>query len=115
MQLDWKAEKGCLVLVPQVRSIDFAVSDDFRQAAVARIEAGSATCVVIDLAAVEFIDSSAIGAFVALQKLVERRGGRFALADLHPHVDKIIQVVTLGTIFEIFPDCDEALASLTQA
>ncbi len=114
MQLDWKAEKGCLVLIPQARSIDFAVSDDFRQAAIARIEAAAEPDVIIDLAAVDFVDSSAIGALVALQKIVDRRGGRLALADLNPHVDKIIQVVTLGTICEIFADREEALASLTQ-
>ena len=76
----------------------------------AHYEAAKAAHLLLDLGAVNFMDSKAIGAMVSVRKAVAARGGHLGLCCLHPHVDKIIRVVTLGAVFDVFADRASGLA-----
>ena len=52
--------------------------------------------VVVDLAAVEFLDSSAIGVLVSQRNRLLRDGGSLRLRDPLPHVRAVIETVGLG-------------------
>ncbi len=59
---------------------------------------------VLNLAAVPYMDSSGIAVFVeALQKL-RRVGGKVCLTDLQPRVKGLLEIARLDTIFSICPD-----------
>jgi anti-sigma B factor antagonist len=66
---------------------------------------------VIDLAGVSFMDSLGISALVALLRRVPP-GGRVALAALTPYALTLVRLTHLHDCFEIFADCDAAMASL---
>lgn len=110
MDLTTRRDGACLVVAVDAAELDLTVSEDFKDAVLDRYRAASATHLLLDLGAVTFMDSKAIGAAVSIRKAVAAGGGRLGLCGLHPHVEKIIRVVTLGTLFDIFPDRETALA-----
>lgn len=110
MELTATSIGTCLVVEVSAAEVDHTVSDDFKDRVLDRYETSSAADLLLDLGRVSFMDSKAIGAMVSIRKAVTARGGRFGICNLHPHVEKIIRVVTLGTIFDAFPDRETALA-----
>ena len=65
---------------------------------------------VLNLAQVPYMDSSAIAVLVeALQKM-RKTGGRIFLTNLQPRVKSLLDIARLGSIFTITKDEAEALA-----
>lgn len=69
------------------------------------------TSVHLNLAQVEFINSSGLGSLVSIMKEIRLMKGRFTLSDLASYVREIFEITQLSHIFEIFTTEDEALAS----
>lgn len=112
MNLSMRSDGTCLVVDVLDPELDHTVSEEFKDTVLLRFEAAKARDLLLDLSRVTFLDSKAIGAMVTLRKAATARGGRLGMFSLHPHVDKIIRVVTLGTLFEVYPDRETALARL---
>lgn len=87
------------IVVVEAERLDSAVAADFKQEVVALFEDG-ATDIVVDMGKVLFIDSSALGALVALHKLVSQ-DGRFAVAGLGRTVAKVFQLTRMTMVFTI--------------
>lgn len=66
--------------------------------------------VVLDLSAVEFIDSSGLGAIVAAMKAMEAHR-RLDLAGLTPVVDKVFRLTRMDSVFRLYASTDDALAA----
>jgi anti-anti-sigma factor len=62
---------------------------------------------VLDLAKVDFIDSSGLGAVVACMKQL-RTGQSLELAALQPIVEKVFHLTRMDTIFTIHSSADQA-------
>ncbi len=112
MELTATRQGPCQVIAVGEAEVDHTVSDDFKDAVLDRFAASGAQNLLLDLGQVSFMDSKAIGAMVSIRKAVTAKGGKLGICGLHPHVEKIIRVVTLGTIFDAFPDREVALARL---
>jgi anti-sigma B factor antagonist len=67
--------------------------------------------VVVDLAAVEFLDSSGVGALVGAAAALEEAGGSLRLACPPPQVQKVFRISRLAEVIPIFDDVEEALRS----
>jgi anti-sigma B factor antagonist len=65
--------------------------------------------VVIDLSQVTFMDSTAVGVLVGVNRSLDA-GARLAIVCDKPNVLKIFGVSGLDAMFEIFPTLDEAVA-----
>lgn len=63
--------------------------------------------IILDLAQVDFIDSSGLGAVVASMKAMEK-DQKLELAALNPMVDKVFRLTRMDTIFAIHSDADSA-------
>lgn len=59
---------------------------------------------VMDMAAVEFMDSSGLGSLVGSLRLVNELGGDIKVASLQDPVRAIFELTRLHRIFEIFDD-----------
>ena len=55
----------------------------------------------VDLSQTTFLDSSGLGALVALQKTAAARQGRLLLVNPHPSVQQILELTRLDGILEI--------------
>ncbi|MEE9405170.1 MAG: STAS domain-containing protein [Algisphaera sp.] len=68
----------------------------------------------LDLAQVEYLDSACIGHLVELLREIEPMRGRIALVNCRPNVTFLFKSTQLDTIFGLFDDMDDAIASFTK-
>ncbi len=66
---------------------------------------------VIDIGAIDFIDSSGLGSLVASLRSVNKLGGDIKIASLQNPVRAIFELTRLHRIFEIFDDSTAAAKS----
>ena len=69
-------------------------------------------CIVVDLAAVPYMDSAGLGALVNGHVSAQRNGGRFVLAGVAPRVRDLFQLTKVDSLFSFYGDADEAQAAL---
>jgi anti-sigma B factor antagonist len=65
--------------------------------------------VVLDLAGVDFVDSSGLGALIHMHKTLERQG-RLVLCNVDAKVANLFKVTRLERVFTIAPTVAEAVA-----
>lgn len=101
-----------LVKVRQTR-IDAAAAVQFRDA-MRGVASEGHNRIVLDLAAVEFIDSSGLGAIIAAMKHLgpERK---LELASLSPAVARVFRLTRLDQVFMVHPDADTAFSGTIDA
>lgn len=70
--------------------------------------------ILLNLGETPYIDSSGIGELVSAYVAVRREGGDVKLLNLTKRVHHVLQIVKLGTIFEIFDNEAAAIKSFTR-
>ena len=70
--------------------------------------------VVLDLDAVPFLDSSAIGWLIHTQRLFRESGGLLALHNVQPHVRHILSLLKIDRVVPIGKDAPSASALLNE-
>jgi len=99
--------KGAVVRIEG--EVDLFSAPDLRTTLDNLIEAGTRH-IVVDLATVEFLDSSGLGALVgALKHLRAIGSGTILLAAPPPPVRKILELTGINQVFEIVASVDAAL------
>jgi anti-sigma B factor antagonist len=73
------------------------------------------TGIVLDLTAVEFIDSTGLSVLLNGLRRVTRVRGTMVLACANPTVLRLFEITKLDSTFEILADCDEAIERVRQA
>jgi anti-sigma B factor antagonist len=71
--------------------------------------------IVLNLADVDYIDSSGIGELVSAYTAVKRSGGALKLLQLTKKVHDLIQLTKLFTVFDVYSDERTALRSFGEA
>ncbi|MEQ8899255.1 MAG: STAS domain-containing protein [Roseovarius sp.] len=106
MELDSSNLNGVQVISVRAERIDAGCAIRFKDAVRAAVDE-DAPRVVLDLARVAFVDSSGLGAIVAVMKFLgpERK---LDLAALAPDVDKVFRLTRMDTVFAIHGDVDSA-------
>lgn len=100
--------RGAWSMVRCVGDLDVTTSAELRTA----IQHASATAgVVIDLDAVTFIDSTALGVLIAGQKRLEREGLELRLVVSSPSILRIISITGLDGLFTICSSVSDATTS----
>jgi anti-anti-sigma factor len=74
------------------------------------VEAG-ARKLVIDLAAVTYIDSASIGCLINIYWLLNNRGGALKLSGLQPRVEVMLSMTGVRRVVDIYREEAEALAA----
>jgi len=100
---------GLLVAFEGETALDASTTDALR-AALAEL-GDQFDRIVVDFGNVSFLDSSALGAFVALLRRLTQRGGSLRIAALRPSVKMIFEVTRLDRVFASAATVDEALAA----
>jgi anti-sigma B factor antagonist len=67
--------------------------------------------VIVDLAGLEFIDASGLGALVSARKHARHAGGDLLLAAPQPRVLQVLTVTRLLDLFSVHPSVEEAVCS----
>jgi len=95
------------VVVRLVGEIDLYNAEEV-EAALTEVAAEHPARVVVDLAAVEFVDSTALGALIEARK--ELGGASLSLAAPAPQVRRALEVAGLVEHFQVHDSVDAALA-----
>lgn len=93
-----------LIVRVMAERIDAAAALKFKDAL--RELTGAASHVALDLRDVQFVDSSGLGAIVAVMKLMGTTR-RLDLAGLTPTVDKVFRLTRMDSIFKIHGSVDD--------
>ncbi|MFI5142944.1 MAG: STAS domain-containing protein [Thermoanaerobaculales bacterium] len=67
--------------------------------------------ILVNLKGVTHIDSSGIGELVGCYTTITRKGGRMKLTNLTQKINDILHVTQLITVFDVFDNETEAIAS----
>jgi anti-sigma B factor antagonist len=107
MELAVRQHGSVTVVQPLAERIDAMVAVMFKDRMKAAIEAGS-SCILLDLSPIGFLDSSGLGAVVAIRRFL-REGQRLELASLTPPVQRVFRLTRMDSVFTIHSEVDDAL------
>ena len=81
--------------------VDLAVADDIIELRLVGLSEAAVHTLVVDLAAVTFIDSTAVGAFMRLSNAAQDATKRFVLTNVPDRVLRVLEITGLTTVFTI--------------
>jgi anti-sigma B factor antagonist len=80
-----------------------------------RLLAGGQRHFVLNLAGVEYIDSSGLGQLVSIWSSIRNKGGHMTLLNPTQRVQRLFDITRLDTVFEIFDREPDAVEKANQA
>jgi anti-sigma B factor antagonist len=89
--------------------LDLSSAPEFKEQ-IAAVVAGGAVRLVVDLAAVGFIDSSGLGALISGLKTARQASGDLRIANPNEQASMILQLTALERVLYPYPTLEEALA-----
>ncbi len=109
MEITKKEENSVAILCLKGR-LDLASGAGLKEEIKALVDKEQ-TMIHLNLADVDFINSSGLGVLVSIMKDIRMHKGRLTLSDLASYVQEIFEITQLSHIFEIFPSESEAITS----
>lgn len=108
-------QSGNVTIVDLSGKIALGESNRALHEAIRRLTADGKKNILLNLANVSIIDSSGLGELVAGYASVERSGGSLKLSNLSDRNIELITITKLYTVFDVFDNEAEALASFGNA
>lgn len=105
-------ESDATVVRPGVERLTATNATAFKNEVVALIEDGNSQ-IIIDFAAVSFLDSSGLGALVGVLKKIGHRGD-LLVCGLNGDVEQMFRVCRMDRVFPIHRDVDAAVQMLRE-
>ena len=97
MKTNYETKTLTLSQIPELNAVNSAA---FRDEARASLKEGI-TALDIDLSQTRLVDSSGLGALIALHKTMNARGGAVRILHPNPMVYQIMELTRLHRVFEI--------------
>ena len=97
--------KGKIVLGEGTMTVRSAVRD---------IVEANGKKIILNLAEVNYVDSSGIGELVSTYTTVTNAGGQLILLNLTKKIEQLLAITKLLTVFNVFDDEKAAIASFNQ-
>jgi anti-sigma B factor antagonist len=108
LRLDISERDGWAVLAVG-GEVDVATAPRLRERLIELVNDGQHR-IVVDLSAVEFLDSTGLGVLVGALKRVRTHDGDLALVCTESRVLKVFEITGLNKVFAMFASVDEAVA-----
>jgi len=110
LKLSTRTTDGVTVVEANGRIILGQETNDLRES-VKGLLANGTTKIVINLANVDFIDSSGLGAMVGLYSTANSRGAKIKLAAITKRFHELLMITKLLTVFDVYDNEAAAVAS----
>jgi anti-sigma B factor antagonist len=104
------SRQGDVVILRLLGDIDMRHATELRSELL-QINREAPATTIINMEEVDFMDSSGIAVLVESLQLHRRGRRQLKLAGLHPRVRSVFEIARLDTIFQIYDNETEALAS----
>jgi anti-anti-sigma factor len=102
-----KHEKYCK-FKPNEEKIDSTLAPLFKSEFIT-LQAEGVSNIILDLAAVKYIDSSGLSALLVGNRIFSEAGGIFVICNIGEHVMKLIKISQLDKVLELLPTMEEAV------
>ncbi len=89
-------------------------TDELRSVLTEVTQSGTSV-IVLDMADVTYLNSTALGVLIAAHSSISKRGGKIVLCGLSKSLENIFVITKLSMIFEIYSDLQTALDSLSSS
>jgi anti-sigma B factor antagonist len=107
-------ERGDVAVLAVSGEVDVATVPRLREQLHGLVASGTPR-IVVDLDAVDFLDSTGLGVLVGALKRVRANGGELALVCTAPRIRKVFEVTGLTKVFALFDTVDEAASGSTSS
>ena len=112
MSIAMQVVNGVMFIQVPGRHLDASNAESFKAMAIPDLT-GKAS-VVLDLADVEFIDSSGLGILLACLRHLQGAGGDLRLCGLTPQVQMLFELVRMQRVFQIYKTREQAALSFEE-
>lgn len=103
---------GMVLAITRDQLTDEENLEQFDQELVSLVDNYQVRRIVLDMQAVRYMTSSAIGKLISLHRRLARNEGRLVICSLQPEVEQILDTSHLLGYFSVSPTRDAALAEL---
>ena len=107
-------ERGDVAVLAVSGEVDVATVPRLREQLHGLVASGTPR-IVVDLDAVDFLDSTGLGVLVGALKRVRANGGELALVCTSPRIRKVFEVTGLTKVFELHDTVDDAASGSSTA
>ncbi len=109
MKLGLERVDDILIVTVPGRVLDVVHADEFRQAVHPIL--AEETKAVLDIARLDFVDSSGLGAFVGCAKMLRAAGGDLKICGMRKKVSWLFHLLKMHMICDLFDTKEEAIKS----
>jgi anti-sigma B factor antagonist len=109
--IDVKSERGVAVVELLAKRLDAAVAVSFKESVHEVIRSGK-NRLVLDMGAVQFVDSSGLGALVSVLKALGPSQGALSIAAVQPSVAGLLKLTRMDKVFSIQPTVEQAVSAI---
>jgi len=110
LDIEQREREGIVILDLKGRITTGEEATLFRET-VHQLAGSQTTNVILNMADVEYIDSTGLGAIVVCSTAIQKAGGKSKLLNLNRRTIELLVMTKLATIFEIFTDEIDAVNS----
>jgi len=111
MNIKHATNDNILIITPEVGSLDAGGAPEFKERVIELINSNNASEVVFDLNNLQFIDSSGLGSFLSVLRVLNSRGGDLKLSQMNKSIRTLFELVKMHQIFEIYHSTEDAVSS----
>lgn len=108
MNITTETTDTCLILTLPAMELDSSQTEVLREQITPMLEESPQA--ILNMEAIDFIDSSGLGSIVACQRICKGKGGQLVLCSLNNTVRDIFTLVRMDRFFAICDTLDEAKA-----
>ncbi|WP_026903377.1 STAS domain-containing protein [Pedobacter glucosidilyticus] len=108
MKINSVKQDNCLVIYINENEANFSKSDKFKELVFQEIDQGNLN-IIISFKEVNYLDSSFLGAVVAILKHLIPLNGKLVLTQLNQDIKNLFELTRLDKVFNIEYDFSEAL------
>lgn len=101
-----------VLLVIVAGELDLETAPHLRSAVDSEFERSQATCLLLDLSAVGFLDSSGLGAILGRYRTVSAAGGRMGIAGARDPVRRALRLSGIAQIISLYQTSESGLRDL---
>lgn len=106
MNLSAEIRSGALIVHVEEERLDAAIAIRFKDQ-IRELTSSATSRVILDMSRVTFLDSSGLGALVAVMKALAP-SRQLELAGLTPNVQKVFRLTRMDSVFRVHPDLAQA-------
>lgn len=111
LELSHRIQNDILVITPQIDKLDAMNASSFKDKVLNLLHQTQLSKLIFDLSQVQFIDSSGLGAFLAIQRAVKKQEGNIKIVHLSKNIQTLFEIVSMHRILDIVPSMEEAIKS----